>query len=177
MSALTSSESPRVNKPLSPLNERPTPESPKVDKALSPQAEQITSEFPKPPSPKSAEKPPGGGGVCLPWLTLPQLRILRQLLPDKRQTSLPKRLPQAPSPMDLGLWVGVNQVKAHSHLSLEKSRTFTLRSQNPCGMIYSLSKPVSILVITSPLSWTPKMNVQMPRRFVLIWSLPLTELM
>jgi hypothetical protein len=105
-----------------------------VDKPSSPQAERIASDSSKPSSPKGARGSPGASGApTSPTRAAPgQDPTGTSSGPEPAES--PEHLPQAPSPMDLGLLVGLSMVRAHSYHSV----------RNLCDNVHGLQSPYGI---------------------------------
>jgi hypothetical protein len=97
-------------------------ESPKVDKPSSPQTERTAPNPRSPQAQKVREAPLVLAVLRLLQLVPPRAKTLHAPTQGRSQPSPPEHLPQAPSPMDSGLLVGLSMVKAHLCQSKEPPR-------------------------------------------------------
>jgi hypothetical protein len=70
----------------------------------------------------------------------PRAKTLWALPQAQKQPSPLKHLPQAPSPMDSGLSMGISMVRTHLCLSLKNHRNSIHGLQSPCGTTQNLSR-------------------------------------
>jgi hypothetical protein len=88
-------------------------ESPKVNKPTSPQAKRTTPDSPKPSSPKGAHGSPGAGSAPTSLTHAAPGQDLARTSSGLEPAESPRASPQALSPMDSGLLVGLSMVRVH----------------------------------------------------------------
>jgi hypothetical protein len=111
------------------------------DKPSSPQAERTTPDSPKPSSPKGVQGSLGAGGAST---------SLAYAAPDQGPAGTssglepaepPRASPQAPSPMDMGLLVGLSTARAHPCHNMRNLHNGVHGSQSLYGGTQTLSRP------------------------------------